>query len=105
MSVVLDVLSWLLILAGAWGVLSSALGLIRLPEFFTRTHTVGVLDTLGAGLILVGVGLQSGMSLLSVKLAFVLAFVWLTGTTAAHALARTAEHSGMRPEATDKRER
>lgn len=104
MSVIADILSWALILLGALGVLSAAVGLLRLPDFYTRTHTVGVLDTLGAGMILVGVGLQSGFSLLSIKLALILAFIWLTGTTAAHALARTAEQTGMRPHATDKRE-
>lgn len=104
MSVIADVASWVLILLGALGVLSAALGLIRLPEFYSRTHTVGVLDTLGAGMLLVGLGLQSGLTLLSIKLALILAFIWLTGTTAAHALARTAEHTGMRPQATDKQE-
>lgn len=104
MSLVLDIASWLLILGGAFFVLTAALGLVRLPEFFSRTHAVGVLDTLGAGLILLGFGLQSGFSLVSVKLALVLAFILITGPTAAHALARSALHSGVRPRTSDDRE-
>ena len=101
MSVVLDVLSWALILAGAFFALTAALGLVRLPEFFSRTHSAGILDTLGAGLILLGFGLQSGFSLVSVKLALVLAFILITGPTAAHALARSALQTGVRPRTDD----
>ena len=101
MSLLLDILSWLLILSGAFFALTAAVGLIRLPEFFSRTHSAGILDTLGAGLMLLGFGLQSGFSLVTVKLALVLGFILFTGPTAAHALARSALHSGVRPRASD----
>jgi len=101
MSLALDVASWILILLGAFFALTAAVGLVRLPEFFSRTHSAGVLDTLAAGLILLGFGLQSGLSLVSVKLVLVLAFILITGPTAAHALARSALHSGVRPRTED----
>ena len=104
MSLLLDVASWILILAGAFFALTAALGLLRLPEFFSRTHAVGILDTLGAGLLLLGFGLQSGFSLDSVKLALVLGFILFTGPTAAHALARSALHTGIRPRTDDEGE-
>jgi len=75
MSLLLDIISWLLILSGAFFALTAAVGLIRLPEFFSRTHSAGILDTLGAGLMLLGFGLQSGFSLVTVKLALVLGFI------------------------------
>lgn len=104
MSIVVDALSWVLILGGGLAVLTTALGFIRLPDFFSRTHAVGVLDTLGAGLVLGGLGLQSGFSLVTAKLALILVFILITGATAMHALARAAEQTGVRPQ-TGERER
>lgn len=97
MSLVLDVLSWIAIAIGAFAVLTASLGLLRLPEFFSRTHSTGILDTLGAGMILLGFGLQTGLSLVTFKLALVFVFILITGPTAAHALARSALQSGVRP--------
>lgn len=104
MSVLLDVLSWIAIAIGAFGVLTASLGLLRLPEFFSRTHSTGILDTLGAGMILLGFGLQTGFSLVTFKLVLVFVFILVTGPTAAHALARSALHSGEKPMNMDKRE-
>ncbi|MFW5970290.1 MAG: monovalent cation/H(+) antiporter subunit G [Halofilum sp. (in: g-proteobacteria)] len=97
MSLLLDVLSWVAIAIGAFAVLTASLGLLRLPEFFSRTHSVGLLDTLGAGMILLGFSLQSGLSLITFKLALVFVFILITGPTAAHALARSALQSGVKP--------
>lgn len=97
MSLVLDIASWVLMLIGCGFALTAAIGLLRLPDFFSRTHSAGMLDTLGAGLILLGMGLQAGWTLASFKLFAVLAFILITGPTAAHALARTARHLDMQP--------
>lgn len=102
MSAAFDVASWLLILVGAFAVLTATLGLLRLPDFFSRTHSVGILDTLGAGLILLGFALQTGLSLVTVKLVLVLVFILITGPTAAHALARSALQTGVKPETADR---
>lgn len=104
MSVLLDVLSWISIVIGAFAVLTASLGLLRLPDFFSRTHSVGILDTLGAGLILLGFGLQTGLSLVTFKLVLVFVFILVTGPTAAHALARSALHSGVKPMSMEKGE-
>lgn len=98
MSILLDILTLLLIVVGSFFVLTAAVGLLRLPDFFSRAHAPGVLDTLGAGLILLGFALQTGFDLIIVKLALVLAFVLITGPTAAHALARSALHQGVKPD-------
>lgn len=97
MSLLLDIASWLLLLVGCFFALTAAIGLLRLPDFFSRTHSAGMLDTLGAGLLLLGMGLQAGWTLVSFKLFAVFAFILITGPTAAHALARTARHIGLRP--------
>jgi multicomponent Na+:H+ antiporter subunit G len=97
MSLVLDIASGLLLLAGSFAALTAAVGLVRMPDFFSRTHAVSVLDTGAVGLILLGFTLQTGLSLNTIKIALVLIFILITGPTAAHALGRSALHSGVEP--------
>jgi multicomponent Na+:H+ antiporter subunit G len=66
-----------------------------MPDFWTRTHAAGITDTMGAGLILVGLMFQAGLSLISVKLVMILAFLYLAGPTASHALYRAAHGYGV----------
>jgi len=96
-SLIIDLASWVLLLGGAFFLLVGAVGLVRLPDLFTRMHAAGVTDTGGAGLILLGLMLQAGLSLVTVKLAFILLFLLFTTPTASHALARAALHAGLRP--------
>lgn len=93
----LDGASWFLILVGGAFALIGGIGVIRLPDFFTRLHGAGITDTMGAGFILLGLALQSGLSLVTVKLALILGFFLLTTPTAVHALAKAARHGGHRP--------
>ena len=97
MSVVVDVAIWLCLLAGGFFVVVSGTGLVRLPDFYTRLHAAGITDTLGAGLIVLGLALEAGFSLISFKLFLLLGFLIFTGPTGTHALARAAVHSGLRP--------
>lgn len=73
-----------------------AIGVVRMPDVFTRLHAASVSDTSGVGLILVGLILVGGLTLVSVKLAFLLAFLFLTGPVATHAVARAALDAGVR---------
>ena len=97
MSAAVDVLSWLLIGAGCAFMVIGGVGLVRLPDLFSRFHAVGVTDTAGAGLILAGVMLQAGLTLVTVKLIFILVFILFTSPTATHALARAARLAGRQP--------
>jgi len=90
MDLVLDILTGLFILPGAFFVLVGGVGMIRMPDFYTRLHAAGITDTLGAGLILVGLLFQGGFSLVSVKLLMILGFLLFTSPTASHALSRAA---------------
>ncbi|MEO5342752.1 MAG: monovalent cation/H(+) antiporter subunit G [Gammaproteobacteria bacterium SHHR-1] len=94
---ILDLLSWLALMAGGFCVFSGGLGLLRFPDFFSRMHAAGVMDTLGAGLILLGLLFQVEDWLVAVKLLLILAFIGLTSPTASHALAKSAIHGGLRP--------
>jgi multicomponent Na+:H+ antiporter subunit G len=99
----LDVLSWICLLGGGFFVLSGAIGLLRLPDFFTRLHALGVCDTMGVGLTLLGLMLQSGLNLVTVKLLLIFYFVIFTGPAATHALAAAALAAGYEPVVNDTR--
>ena len=93
---ILDVVSWVLLVAGALFCLTGGIGLLRLPEFFTRLHGAGITDTLGAALVLIGLMLQSSSPLVVVKLAMILAILWVTSPTSTHAIAKAARMAGRR---------
>lgn len=97
MALVVDLLSWLLLLAGSFFCVVGGIGLLRLPDFYTRTHAGGMADTLGAGLILTGLMLQGGLSLVTVKLAVILAFLTFSSATTGHALVKAAMSQGLKP--------
>lgn len=86
----INLLSWaLLLIGGVFGVIGG-IGLIRFPDFYARLHGAGVTDTLCAICIVFGLVLQSGFSLLTLKLLLILMFLLFTAPTATHALARAA---------------
>lgn len=97
MSELINLLSWICLLLGSFFAVSGGIGLLRFPDFFSRLHPAGVTDTLGAGLILIGLMFQAGFNLISVKLIMILAFLLLTSPTATHALAKSALHGNQRP--------
>jgi multicomponent Na+:H+ antiporter subunit G len=92
-----DVLSWLLLGSGGFFLITGSIGVLRLPDFYSRLHAVGVCDTLGTGLILLGLMVQGGLSLATVKLMLILYFVIFTGPTSIHAMAEAALRGGLRP--------
>ncbi len=69
------------------------LGLLRMPDVFTRMHASTKCDTLGAGLALIGVAVYAGFSMVSIKALVIIAFIWITNPTAAHIIAK-AKHIG-----------
>lgn len=91
----LDIASGLLLLSGSLFAVSGGMGLLRFPDFYTRTHAVGLTDTAGAGLILLGLLLQSPDSATAIRLVLILMFMLLTGPTATHALAQAAHRDGV----------
>lgn len=97
MSLILDVLSWFLLLGGAFFGVMGAIGTIRFPDFYTRVHASSVADTLCAAMIILGLVLQAGFTLITVKLLFIWAFLWYTGPVASHAMVRAAHHMGLQP--------
>lgn len=104
MEIILNLVSWAFLLAGSFFCLTGSIGLLRFPDFFSRTHATGLTDTLGAGLILIGLMFQAGWGLVLPKLILILMFSLLAGTTASHAMAKAALKSGLKPQVTSEEE-
>ncbi len=94
---IIDILSWICLLAGGALGIFGGIGIHRFPDFYTRLHAVGITDTLCAMLILLGLGLQAGWSIAAFKLTLIFVFLFFTSPTASHALANAALHSGLKP--------
>lgn len=97
MSALVDALSWAALLGGGFFCVVGAGGLVRMPDFYTRMHAASITDTLGAGLILAGLILQAGLTLVAAKLVMIGLLLFFTSPTASHALARAAFVRGVEP--------
>lgn len=87
-----------LLIGGSVFAIIGGIGICRLPEFFSRMHGAGITDTMGAGLILLGLMVQAGVSLVTFKLVIILFFLLVTSPSSCHALARSALAQGLKPE-------
>lgn len=73
------------------------LGLFRFPDAYSRMHGVAIGDTLGAGLMGVGLLLISPNWILRVKLIVILVFFWIINPTMSHLIAKAAVIHGTKP--------
>jgi multicomponent Na+:H+ antiporter subunit G len=97
MTALIDALSWALLVGGGFFCIVGAVGMLRMPDFYTRMHAASVIETLGAGLMLIGLVLQAGFTLVAVKLVMLGALIFFASPTATHALARAALARGLKP--------
>jgi len=106
MEMVLEVLAWVSIVAGLFFMLVGTLGVLRLPDVYTRLHAAGMTDTMGAGFLLLGMAFQTVIDMMHgetsywlvlVRLVFVYAFLLFTSPIATHALARAGLAGGVEP--------
>lgn len=97
MNLALDVLSWVFLAGGGFFCLVGAVGMLRMPDFYTRMHASSVIETLGAGFLLAGMIIQAGLTLVTVKLIVIGMLVLFASPTASHALARAALARGVEP--------
>lgn len=87
---VVDLIAYICMGLGSFFALSGAIGMLRLPDFFNRLHPAGVIDGMGIPLILLGVIILNGWSLMSGKIFLLILFLWITSPTATHILAKAA---------------
>lgn len=102
MMTLIDAVSWASLVGGGLFCVVGAVGLLRMPDVYTRMHAASVIETLGAGLVLLGLLLQAGFTLVAAKLLFIGLLIFFTGPTATHALARAAMVRGLKPRVSDK---
>ena len=100
---IVNTASWVLILAGSCFIVVGAIGLVRMPDVYTRMHAASVTETLGAGFLFIGLMLQAGFSLVALKLLFILVLFFFIGPVATHALAQAALHAGIGPQLAEDR--
>lgn len=97
MSMIAEWLSAIFLLAGGFLCITGGVGLLRMPDFFSRVHAAGVTETLAAPLLLCGLLLQMGWSLDMLKVIMILIFVLATNPTATHAMAKATLTGGQKP--------
>jgi multicomponent Na+:H+ antiporter subunit G len=97
MTLISNILAVFFVLAGVFFMLVGSIGINRFPDFFTRAHASGKVDTLGILLFILGLLFFEGFTQVSLKLALIFVFVALTSPVASHALARRAFTAGLKP--------
>ena len=97
MGLLIEVISTALLIVGSIAVLVSGIGIVRMPDIFTRLHAVGITDTVGAAAILLGLSLQYGWDPVLIKMLFLLLLLLVLNPSASHALGRAAVHGVRRP--------
>ncbi|MBT5798256.1 MAG: monovalent cation/H(+) antiporter subunit G [Alphaproteobacteria bacterium] len=99
MSLILDIASIICFIIGAIAMFTGSLGLLRLPDVYSRIHAAGIIDTAAVGFIILGMMLQAGLTLTSAKLALIVLFLFFTSPISGHAIAMMAHKFGVEPNA------
>ncbi len=94
---ILEVLSWISIIGGIFFMIVGTIGVVRMPDIYTRLHAAGMTDTMGAGLLLLGMCFQAGLTLVLVRLILIYVFLLFTSPISTHALASAALSGGVKP--------
>ena len=97
MDIFLNFLCLILIISGSFFVIVGAFGTYRFPDFWSRLHAASITDSAGVILLLIGMGVYSGLTLITFKLLVIGLFLFITGPTSTHAVANAALVSGLRP--------
>lgn len=92
MILAVEIASWILILLGSFFTVVGTFGLLRMPEVYTRMHAASVVDTAGIGFLVLGMCLQAGLGLVTLKLLFLLALFFFFTPVVTHALAQACRH-------------
>tara|TARA_B100000686_G_C16171224_1_gene656372 strand:- start:151 stop:471 length:321 start_codon:yes stop_codon:yes gene_type:complete len=102
MGIVFSYFSNFMLIIGSLFLLIGAIGLIRMPDVFTRMHAASVMETAGASLIILGLIINTGFTIVSLKLIVILLAIFYISSVATHALARACIHDDLKPIAINK---
>ena len=95
MDALISLVGQLCLLIGSFLIFSGGVGVLRFSDFLSRMHAAGVTETLATALILAGLMLMAGWSLVLFKLVLIMLFIMITSPTASHALAKSALHGRL----------
>ena len=93
----INVASVIFLIIGIFFILTGSIGMLRLPDVFARIHAAGMIDTAGSAFIILGMILQSGLSLITAKLVFIGIFIFFTSPITGHVTANLARKKGLIP--------
>lgn len=82
---------------GCFFIVVAAIGVVRFPDFYTRIHPAGKGDTLGQAVLIMGLVIYEGFSLVTIKLLLLMGLIFLVNPTATHFMAKAAYLSGVKP--------
>lgn len=92
-----NALTIIFVILGTFFMFIGSVGVVRLPDFYTRSHATSKSDTLGIMLIITGLIFYEGLDMDSLKLLIVFIIVAIANPVGAHALARAALKFGVKP--------
>ena len=90
-------LAIILIVIGLFFLVVGAIGMLRLPDVFSRAHALSLTDSLGAVFVLAGLAVYEGFTLNFLRIVVILLLVYLMNPVISHATLRAAYRSGLRP--------
>ena len=92
-----ELIATVLLLIGFFFIAISAIGVIRLPDFYSRLHSSGIGETLGLMISFLGLAVFEGFNLMTIKLFIVFLLVFLANPIGTHILGQAAIKSGLVP--------
>ena len=99
----LDILVVFLLVCGLVFFAGGAVGIIRFPDFYSRLHPAGKLDTMGSLLMMLALALFNlhhfylANLLTSVKIILIVVFVFISSPTAIHGIVDAGVRAGLAP--------
>ena len=93
----MNILSIIFIMVGLFFLIVAAIGVVRLPDVFSRSHAVSLTDSLGAFLMLFGIALHEGLGINTLKILVVLVLLYILNPVISHATIRAALRAGLKP--------
>jgi multicomponent Na+:H+ antiporter subunit G len=97
MTEIQNIASIIFVVIGIIFMLVGSIGILRLPDFYSRTHAVSKSDTLGIMFVIIGLVIYEGFTQSSLKLLLIVLFIALANPVGTHALARAAYKKGLNP--------
>ena len=97
MELALDIVTGIFFFIGSMSIVIGACVLIKLPDVYSRIHAAGIIDTGGTAFFLLGMIVQSGWSLITVKLILIGIFIFFTSPVTSHVTANLAREKKLAP--------